>query len=342
MKQFIDIGIMCYPGVQLAAVHGLTDIFVMANKLESIPTPEADSYVSAALDIPSEFDNNMHFRVSHWQPCKEGLVPVLSFNSDAVDPGDLHMIVVPGALDSITESQVDTSIVEWIRHQYQRGALVSSVCKGAYWLAKSGILHGRTITTHWSLEDDFSRSFPDINLDLGQIIIDDGQVITAGGVMAWIDLGLTLVGRYLSPSVVLQLAKFLLVDPPHREQRYYSHFNPRFDHGDGVVLRLQNWLAQHYHHPVSLANLSELGEVSERTVTRRFKSALAMTPKAYIQQIRVSKARSYLENTVLPLTQISILVGYEDVNSLRRQFTHHVGLSPSDYRRRFSHLKAAL
>src|SRR3546814_16738356 len=101
---------------------------------------------------------------------------------------------------------------------------------------------GRMMTTHDVHAELLQDRFPEVSVDADQLIIDDGDVITAGGLMAWTDLGLKLVDRFLGPTVMFETARILLVDPPGREQRYYSVFSPRLPHGDAAVLKVQPWL----------------------------------------------------------------------------------------------------
>ena len=99
-------------------------------------------------------------------------------------------------------------------------------------LAATVLLAGRrTATTHWGFTETLALRFPDIHVDESRLIVEDGNFITAGGVLAWTDLGLKLVDRHLGPSIMLETARFMLVDPPGREQRYYSNFSPRLNHG---------------------------------------------------------------------------------------------------------------
>lgn len=315
----INVGLVKHAGVQLAAVYGLTDIFLTANRI-------ADAEFKLAKP---------EFCVSHWHTESSGSAPKLSYCSVDKVPDQLQVFIIPGQVESHDSWSAPDSLLGWIRTQYKSGAIATSVCKGAYTLAESGILDGRRVTTHWVFEKDFSDRFPEANLNVDRIIQDDGDIITAGGVMAWMDLGLHLVGKYLGPSVVLAVSKYLLVDPPRREQRFYNSFAPRFDHGDDLVLRAQRWMQAHFHTSVTLAKIAEATATSERTLIRRYKSALGMSPTKYLQQLRVAKTRELLESTTQPINKISWDVGYEDVNSLRKQFTDIVGLAPGEYRRRF-------
>jgi len=66
----------------------------------------------------------------------------------------------------------------------EAGVTLCSACAGSYWLGHAGVLDGRPATTHWALEADFRASFPKVHLSPEQILLDDNDIVTAGGVMA--------------------------------------------------------------------------------------------------------------------------------------------------------------
>ncbi|MGC1347383.1 MAG: hypothetical protein WA863_15100 [Methyloceanibacter sp.] len=89
------------------------------------------------------------------------------------------------------------------------------------------LLAGRQATTHWSFSDQFSAQFPDLLMESDHMLIDNGDILTAGGALAWTDLGLRLTERLLGPAIMLETARYMNVDPPGREQRFYGGFEPR-------------------------------------------------------------------------------------------------------------------
>lgn len=192
------------------------------------------------------------------------------------------------------------------------------------------------MTTHWTYADLLQQRFPDVQVDVDQLIIDDGDVITAGGLMSWTDLGLRLVDRLLGSTVMIDTARMLLVDPPGREQRYYSVFAPRLTHGDAAILKVQHWLQATQARDISLATLSEQAGLGERTFLRRFQKATGMTSTEYCQRLRVGLARELLQFGNLPIERVAWEVGYSDPGAFRKIFTRILGLSPSEYRHRFS------
>ncbi|PTL76441.1 GlxA family transcriptional regulator [Vitiosangium sp. GDMCC 1.1324] len=314
------VGLLIYPGAQMSAVHGLTDMFRTANRLA------AEKGLS---DVPA-------LRVSHWQLGGNGLAVERVFDTHGQGRECLAVLIVPPSLDDEPFAGRAATLARWIAAQHATGTILCSICAGAFLLAETGLLDGRWATTHWALAERLAEQFPAIRLDADKLLIEDGDIITAGGVMAWVDLGLRLVDRLLSPSIMLATARFLLVDPSGREQRFYSNFAPKLHHGDAAILKVQHWLQAHGSERLTLPMMAAKAVLGERTFLRRFQKATGLNPTAYVQHLRVGKAREMLETTNLPLEQVAWRVGYEDPGAFRKVFLKLMGLSPGDYRRRFS------
>jgi transcriptional regulator GlxA family with amidase domain len=226
-----------------------------------------------------------------------------------------------------------------MREHHEAGTTLCSICAGAFLLAETGLLAGRQATTHWIYANDLAKRFPGIRVDADQLVIDDGDIMTAGGVMAWTDLGLKIVDRLLGSTVMLETARFLLVDPPGREQRYYSNFSPILHHGDKSILNVQHWLQKKGAKDADLSSMSEKAGLEPRTFLRRFHKATGLKPTEYCQYLKVGKAREMLEFTNENIESISWEVGYEDTGAFRKVFQKIMGLSPGEYRTRFSMTK---
>lgn len=309
------IAILLYEGAQAAAIHGLTDLFAVATRMAR------------------ERGRDETLRVSHWRP--EGEAMACVFDSA---PGTAHgptILIAPPSLAPLMPAEEMRPLARWLAAGHARGAVLASVCAGAFLLAETGLLAGRTATTHWGYAEVLAERFPEIRVDADRLVIDDGDLITAGGVMAWTDLGLVLVERLLGPTIMLDTARFLLVDPPGREQRSYRAFAPILDHGDGAVLKVQHWLQASGAAGVHLAAMVARSGLEERTFLRRFRKATGMTPTEYCQQIRIMKAREALELTRRGIGQIAFEVGYDDPSAFRKLFQRLTGLSPGAYRKRF-------
>lgn len=314
-----EIGLALYPQAQLAAVHGLTDLFGVADRL----TRERLGGCEPLL------------RVSHLR-CGEGNGRVArTFDTRPGAGGDPAVVILPPSLAGPPAREDLAGLIAFLRARHAAGAILASVCAGAYVLAETGLLNGRTATTHWSVAGDLAERFRDVRVDADKLVVDDGDIITAGGLMAWTDLGLRLVDRLLGPAAMIETARFLIVDPPRREQRAYSAFSPRLAHGDDAILKVQRWLQARGARDATLAVMAERAGLEERTFLRRFRNATGLKPTEYRQQLRVGRAREMLEATTRPVDQIARDVGYEDAGSFRKIFVRVTGLAPGDYRRRF-------
>ncbi len=315
----VEVGILCYPDSQDAAIHGLTDLFTVANR----------------LSVERGGPRSRQLRVSHWRLDDKENELERVFDSHLQRPGKSTVLILPPSLDTEPGGQAMARHVRWINEQHEAGTIVCSVCVGAFLLAETGLLNGRSATTHWIHTETLAKRFPEVRLDTDKLLIDDGDIITAGGVMAWVDLGLSLIDRYISPTIMLAAARFFLVDPAGRQQRFYSSFAPQLGHGDKAVLKVQHWLQERSSEPVTVGAMAARGNLSERTFLRRFCKATGLTPKEYVQQLRVGKARESLEFSRLSVNEISWMVGYEDTGSFRKIFHRVMGLTPGEYRQRF-------
>ncbi|MER9975999.1 GlxA family transcriptional regulator [Mesorhizobium sp. M0085] len=324
-RDLIEIGLVLYPGVQEAAVLGLTDLFMLANRLAVERSPDA-----------------ARLRVSHWQLEDAGHTVVRTFDSDPGADNEPTMVILPPTLGDPIAREAAAAYAGWLRDRHGAGATLGSVCAGAFVLAETGLLSGRAATTHWAYRDALALRFPDILLDADRLVIDDGDVITAGGYMAWTDLGLKLVDRVLGSAVMMDTARFMLVDPPGREQRFYSPFAPRLTHDDEAILKVQHWLQANGARDVTLGAMAAHAGLEERTFLRRFRNATGLRPTEYCQHLRVGKAREMLESTMRSIDQIAWEVGYDDPGSFRKVFARITGLVPGDYRKRFGTERAVI
>jgi transcriptional regulator GlxA family with amidase domain len=298
-----EIGIVLYSGARMSAVLGLTDLFTVANQL-SVERAGADA---------------RELRISHWQAEKESDRFARVFDTDQQQERALDCLILPPTLDvDPQEKQSIRNFAKWVKALHMTGTLICSVCGGAFWLATIGLLDGRSATTHWSYAELLATNFPDVCVDKDKLIIDHGDVMTAGGVMAWIDLGLKLIDRFIGPTIMLETARFFLVDPAGREQRFYANFSPPMNHGDLPVLQVQLWLQSGKAESATISEMAAKARLGERTFLRRFQKATGLTPTEYVQHLRVGKARASLEFTSLTINEISWSVGYDNASSFRK------------------------
>lgn len=328
----IEITIACYPGAQETCIHGLSDLFMYADYFARM---HAASRIPGT-PLPAAVSERPFLRTTcHWPATRQK-------ESNATVPGDREpdertptVVIVPAYQLGPPDARHASDTIAWVMRKHTQGAIVAAVCGGVFLLADSGVLNGRRVTTHWAFAAELRQRHPQLRIESERLVVDDGDVVTAGGVLAWADLGLTLVERLLGRSVMCSTARFMLMDPPRSEQRYYGDFSPWLRHGDEAIVSIQHWLQGNAHVTTSVAALAERAGLGARTFLRRFVRATGIKPSDYQQRLRIMRARELLECTRRTVDQIAVATGYDDTRGFRRTFKRVVGLSPAEYRRRF-------
>lgn len=310
-----EIGLLIYPDCQLSAVYGLTDLFRIASEWSG---PKQAGYI----------------RVTHWAQNDQAEITCV-WDSHPGAPPQLDYVMTPPSIVMPELMQPMPAEAEWLNARFGQGSRICSICAGAFVLADTGLINGRRVTTHWAFARELAQRYPDVRVDEKDLVLDDGDILSAGGILAWTDLGLTLVERLMGPSSMLATARFLVVEPPRRSQRPFAEFMPQFDHGDDAVLAVQRHIHAHPKDTLRLQDLADKANLGLRTFMRRFSKATSLKPTEYIQHVRVAKAQEALELTNGTVDQIAWDVGYMDTSAFRKIFQRLTGLPPVEYRKRF-------
>jgi transcriptional regulator GlxA family with amidase domain len=230
------------------------------------------------------------------------------------------------------------ALCKWIRARYDAGACVYSACSGALLLAETGLLDGRTATSHWGYQDLFRSRYPRIQFqpEPNLCMADSrGRLVTAGGTTSWHDLALHIISRHASPGEAMRIAKVYLLKWHSEGQLPFEPLVRQLPHGDAVVKECEAWLATHYQQSGVVARAVGRSGVPERTLKRRFKRATGLAVIDYLQNLRIEDAKRQLESTERAVDEISAGVGYEDASFFRRVFKRRTGMLPLQYRRMF-------
>ncbi len=250
---------------------------------------------------------------------------------DVVDTADT--VIVPAAESATTPP---ATVLAALRRAHGRGARIASICTGAYLLAAAGLLDGRRATTHWAHADELAARHPDVDVDPSVLFVDDGDVLTAAGVAAGLDLCLHLVRRDHGAAAAGYVARRIVM-PPHREggqAQYLTAVDPAAHAGSTLAPTL-TWLRDHVADDHQLADIARHAAMSTRTLVRRFRQECGTTPLQWLIRQRVDVARELLETTDLPVEEVARRTGFGTSASLRQHFARRLGTSPLRYRHTF-------
>ena len=306
-------------------IFGPMDILNQAGRLwsrvsNSPPTPFFDVNIASADGQPIRCTNNVLIQ------------PHCSI--ETIDQTDLVVIASATYIKQILKKNPE--LVPWILQQYNQGAHVASICTGAFLLAETGLLDGKSATLHWGFTQMFRKKYPRVNLDQDQMIIDHGRLYCSAGVNAGMDLSLYLVEKFCDRQAAVESAKTMVLDLGREKQTPYESFLFPKDHGDPSVIKAQEWIEQHHTQSIDYGRLAEKFRISRRSLERRFKHATGITPLGYLQKLRVETAKRLLEEGSKTFNEITYQVGYEDISFFRKIFVRLTGLRPKEYQQRFA------
>lgn len=260
----------------------------------------------------------------------------ITFQSIQPDKNQIYdLIIIPPIINLDHNFNISKDLISWIQAMYQKGSYVCSVCIGAYILAGAGLLTGKKATTHWAVESRLRSEFPEVDLHIDKIIIEDENIITSGGVSTYVDLCLYIIRKFISIDAAYKCANYLVVDSGRTSQKPYKDLTIVASHNDIEINRLVGWISTNYTKKFSIKMMARKISLGERTFLRRFKKATGELPNTFIQKVRVQKAKEFLVNTNDSFESITEMVGYTNTASFRRLFKEMTGLNPGEYRHSF-------
>ncbi|MFD4257200.1 GlxA family transcriptional regulator [Streptomyces sp. NPDC058534] len=250
---------------------------------------------------------------------------------EAADGADT--VVVPGRPDNVVPR--GPAVLDAIRRAHARGARVVSLCTGSFALAEAGLLNGRRAATHWLWADTFRRLHPRVLLEPDVLFVDEGDILTAAGSTAALDLGLHIWRKDHGAEIANAVSR-RLVFALHRDggqRQFVERPLPRVPVES--LAPLLEWAQERLGEPLTVTDLAERGAMSPATLHRRFRAQLGTTPLAWLTAERVTLARRLIERGEERLDVVAARSGLGTAANLRARLRRETGLSPSAYRRRF-------
>ncbi|OXS19716.1 AraC family transcriptional regulator [Pseudomonas fluorescens] len=251
----------------------------------------------------------------------------------ALDAYDL--LLVPGGPGAYNECH--PALLPWLRAAVPRARRFGSICTGAFVLGYAGLLDGHRVTTHWHYTERLIKAFPKAIVETDRIYLQDGRLITSGGVTAGIDLALSVVAQDHGKQVAVEVAKVLLVVMKRQGgQAQFSPMTSAVAPQETPITRVQNHVLANLEQSFTVDSMAALVDMSARHFARLFAKDVQMTPMAFLQGARIDRARHLLETTELPLKTVAFHAGFGSVRHMRFLFSEKLGLTPTQYRQQFS------
>jgi transcriptional regulator GlxA family with amidase domain len=320
VRRLRRIGIIAYEGVQALDLIGPLDVFSAANAAAGQP-----SYQCIVLGIKKGAC-----------AAESGLRILPDVPLDRAPM--LDTVVIPGGASLRLNARLRATVANWIRRRHRRLRRIASVCTGIYPLAESGLIDGRSATTHWRFAEDVAARWPAVRLDSNAIFIRDDRFYTSAGITAGIDLSLALVEEDLGNRVALAVARELVV--------YFKRSGGQLQYSEplraqtlgGGFSDIVAWMQDNLSSDLSVDSLADRMHWSARHFSRKFRTALGLAPAEFVTALRLDEARWLLVNGDLSIEDVAGTVGYGSADAFRRAFERRFGIAPSEYRSRFPSL----
>ena len=247
------------------------------------------------------------------------------------------LVIVPAISGHLEQAlKLNKDFLPWIVQQYKEGAEVASLCLGAFLLASTGLLDGKTCSTHWLFANEFRDMFPAVNLIDDKIVTEQSGLYTSGGANSYWNLLLHLIEKYTSRELAILAAKFFVLDIDKMSQSPFSIFKGQKIHNDPEIVKVQEFLEANYQERITVDLLSEKFCINRRTFERRFKKATNNTVLEYLQRVKIEAAKRQLETGRKTVSEVMYEVGYTDTKAFRDVFRKVTSMSPVDYRNKYN------
>lgn len=255
---------------------------------------------------------------------------------DQVKKTDL--IIIPGLVGDLEEQvELNLPFVDWIRNQrVQHNTELASLCRGAFLLAKTGLMNGKTCATHWLTHDKFKEMFPNVKLLQEKVINEDNGIYSSGGAYSFLNLLLYLIEKYYGRENAIWCSKVAEIEFDRMDQNQFVIFNGQKEHTDEEIKKSQEYIENHYSEKINIEKLADQATTSARNFVRRFKKATKNTPMEYIQRVRIENAKKKLESSTMNILQVMLDSGYNDDKTFRTIFKRYAGLTPLEYRKKYN------
>jgi transcriptional regulator GlxA family with amidase domain len=246
------------------------------------------------------------------------------------------LIIPPPFGDTLKGVQINAAAIPYFKALHQKGSSIASLCLGAFLLAETGILNGKKCSTHWAHIHEFRERYPNVEVEDGAIITEYGNIYSSGGASSLWNLILYLIEKFADRETAVLISKYFALDIGRDSQSQFAIFKGQRNHSDDEIHKIQDHIEKHYEDKVTIEALASLIHTGRRTFERRFKEATSNTAMVYLQRVRIEAAKKKFESSRKNVAEIMFDVGYTDAKSFRDTFKKITGLTPIEYRNKFT------
>jgi transcriptional regulator GlxA family with amidase domain len=321
MRKPHQVVLVAYEGALILDIAGPLQAFATANELAANGAPPYELAVAS--------------RRGGAVTSSAGL-PIITRSLASLRSRTIDTLIVVGG-PGVHDAAKDARLLDWLRRHAPAIGRVCSVCTGAFLLSATGLLTRRRVATHWRSCAALQAQYPDIAVETDAIFVRDGRFWTSAGVTAGIDMALALIQEDLGRETAMAVARRLVVflKRPGGQSQFSAALETQSG-DDGSLSSLQSWMADHLDRDLRVETLAAQLHMSPRHFARVYTAKTGTTPAKAVEAMRVEAARRALEDSPAPLKTIAHRCGFGDEERLRRTFIRRLGVSPSQYRSRFS------
>ena len=253
---------------------------------------------------------------------------------DQADPASYDTIIVTGGDGDARPGEVD--IAAWLANAQPQVRRIASVCTGAFFLARAGLLEGKRATTHWMDCGRLAQQFRSISVDGDAIFVEDDGVWTSAGATAGIDMALAMVERDHGHDLAMMVARMQVVFlKRHGGQSQYS-LHLQSQETEGPLAPLLQWVIANPGADLTSQALADRANMSLRNFYRCFEAATGQNPAEWVEGVRIENAKRLLSQRARRAEQVALDSGFGSYERMRRAFMRRVGMSPLAYRKHFA------
>jgi transcriptional regulator GlxA family with amidase domain len=248
-------------------------------------------------------------------------------------------LIIVSPISGNLEEEIENNMefVQWIKMQrIENDSEIASLCKGAFLLAETGLLNGKSCATHWTAHEQFQNRYPAVNLIPEKIICEDNGIYSSGGAYSILNFTLYLIERYFGRETAIWCSKVSEIEFDRISQSEFIIFSGQKEHTDEPIKKAQLYIENNYEKKLNIIDIAGAVNLNGRSFLRRFKKATANTPIEYVQRVKIEAAKKKLESTAETILEVMYGVGYKDEKAFRTIFRKYSGLTPKEYRIKYN------